>query len=260
MGPDTATAAASGVVLLTALGYDGTRRRAAYFLLAVAVAALTKFTAFAAVGAAVIYLVVLPLIRRGMADEEPSGEPAAPSLGRSLLVAGGGLGVFGVLSFVWGLHFQNSSIIDPDKIPINVMLHAETIDWGSMWEGLLVAFFSPGTGNWQPLSFNDPTNAFLTVLVGGASILAVIAAALSLRSAPRLSALGIGLLVMAMVTGFLLTALNFYVNHLLFGLPPRYGYALLPGLAAVVARLCTSPGARRALALLAVLSVVNMFT
>jgi hypothetical protein len=260
MGPDTATAVVSGVVLLAALGYDGTRKRAAYFLLAVAVAALTKFTAFAAVGAAVIYLVVLPLIRRGMADDEPPGERAAPSLSRSLLVAGGGLGVFGVLSYVWGVRFQDSSIIDPDKIPINVMLHADTIDWGSMVEGLIYAFFSPGTGNWQPQLVNDPTNAFLTVLVGGAFILGVLAAALSLRAAPRLSAFGIGLIVMVLVSGFLLTALNFYVNHLLFGLPPRYGYALLPGLAAVVACLCSSPGARRALALVAVLSVLNMFT
>jgi hypothetical protein len=98
------------------------------------------------------------------------------------------------------------------------------------------------------------------VLVGGAFILGVLAAALSLRAAPRLSAFGIGLLVMVLVSGFLLTALNFYVNHLLFGLPPRYGYALLPGLAAVVACLCSSPGARRALALVAVVSVLNLFT
>ena len=94
---------------------------------------------------------MLPLLQAAAGeDEEPPGETAA---GRAwagqLLVAGGGLGVFGVLSFVWGQHFQNSSIIDPDKIPIHVMLHADTIDWGGMIAGLLFAFFSraPATGS-----------------------------------------------------------------------------------------------------------------
>ena len=64
MGPDTATALTSGLVLLAVLSYDGTRRRAGWFLLAVAIAALTKLTAFEAVGAALIYLVVLPLLAR----------------------------------------------------------------------------------------------------------------------------------------------------------------------------------------------------
>ena len=74
MGPDTATAVTSGLVLLAALSYDGTRRRAGWFLLAVAIAALTKLTAFEAVGAALIYLVVLPLLARRSAGDAQTAE------------------------------------------------------------------------------------------------------------------------------------------------------------------------------------------
>ena len=60
---------------------------------------------------------------------------------------------------------------------------------------------------------------------------------------------------------FLLVALNLYANHLYFLLSPRYGYALLPGIAAADrvgvpgtgARSC--PGSSSPL-----LSVVNMLT
>ena len=83
MGPDTATAVTSGLVLLAALSYDGTRRRAGWFLLAVAIAALTKLTAFEAVGAALIYLVLLPLLarRRATGDDASvtASRNAAPS-------------------------------------------------------------------------------------------------------------------------------------------------------------------------------------
>ena len=88
----------------------------------------------------------------------------------------------------------------------------------------------------------------------------LLAAALALRSAPRLSALGIGLLVLTLVGPFLLVALNFYGNHLYYMLSPRHGYGLLPGLAACAAVLARGPGPSRALALLAVLSMVNVLT
>ena len=255
MGPDTATALASGLVLLSALSYDGTRRRAGWFLLAVAIAALTKLTAFEAVGAALIYLVALPLLaRRGDEDGD------APPLRASLLTAAAGLGTFLVVSLLWGLRLSLTATEGPEVNPLYNLLHADTIDWGGISETLVYVFFSPGTGNWQPAFFTDGTNNFVAAVTAGLLSVGLLAAALALRSAPRVSALGIGLLVLTLLGPFLLVALNFYGNHLYYMLSPRHGYGLLPGLAACAAVLARGPGPSRALALLAVLSMVNVLT
>jgi hypothetical protein len=264
MGPDTATAVASGLVLLAVLSYDGTRRRAAWFLLSVAIAALTKLTAFAAVGAALIYLLVLPLLTRrdrvAKVADESSDQAAHVPLRASLLTAAGGLGTFLVISFLWGLRFNLTATEGPEVNPVYGLLHADTIDWGSISETLMYVFYSPATGNWQPAFFNDGTNYFVAAVTAGLLVVGLLSAALALRSAPRLSAVGIGLLVLTATGPFLLVALNFYGNHLYYMLSPRHGYGLLAGLAACAAVLTRGPGPSRAMALLAVLSMVNVLT
>jgi hypothetical protein len=237
--------------MIAALTYDGSRRRLLLLLGAVALAAVTKFTAFAAVGAVIVYLVVRPLLAR---------DPEQRRLRPGLLAAAGCLAVFGVISFVWGLRFQRSGLVDPDTIPINVLLHADKVDWGAIWEQMLYTFFSPGTGNWQPGFLADGTNSFVVTVTSGVFAAGVLVAALALRNRPRVSALGLGLLVMVLVSPFLLVALNFYANHLYFQLSPRYGYALLPGIAAVTAWAFRAPAHGRALLLLAALSIVNLLT
>jgi hypothetical protein len=251
MGPDTATAVTSGLTMLAALAYDGSRRRLLLLLAAVALAAFTKFTAFAGVGAVVIFLVLRPLLARDARRRE---------LRPGLLAAAGSLAVFAVISFLWGVRFQSTSLVDPDKIPINVMLHADRVDWGAIWEPMLYTFFSPGTGNWQPGFLTDGTNTFLVTVTAGMFAVSVVAAALALRNRPRVSALGIGLVVLTVVAPFVLVALNFYTNHLYFQLAPRYGYALLPGIAAATAWVFRAPPHGRAVLLLAALSVVNILT
>jgi hypothetical protein len=262
MGPDTSTAFMSGLVMLAVLSYDGTRRRAGWFLVAVALAALTKFTAFEAVGAAVLYLVLLPLLsRRGEGREPGDGDGVPrPPLRASLLTAAAGLATFAVVSFLWGLRLNLTATEEPEASPLYGMLHAESIDWSSLVEPLLYVFYSPATGNWQPAFLNDPTNGFVAGVTAGLLTGGVIAAALALRSAPRLSAFGIGVLVLTIVGPFMLVALNFYVNHLYYMLSPRHGYGLLAGLTACLALLFRGPGPSRALALLAVLSMVNLLT
>jgi hypothetical protein len=251
MGPDTATAVTSGLAMIAALTYDGSRRRLLLLLGAVTLAAVTKFTAFAAVGAVIVYLVLRPVLAR---------DPEQRRLRPGLLAAAGCLAVFGVISFVWGLRFQRSGLVDPDTIPINVLLHADKVDWGAIWEQMLYTFFSPGTGNWQPGFLADGTNSFVVTVTSGVFAAGVLVAALALRNRPRVSALGLGLLVMVLVSPFLLVALNFYANHLYFQLSPRYGYALLPGIAAVTAWAFRAPAHGRALLLLAALSIVNLLT
>ncbi len=176
------------------------------------------------------------------------------------MAAAGSLALFGAISFAWGLRFQRTSLVDPDQIPINVLLHADTVDWGAIWEPMLYAFLSPGTGNWQPGFLNDGTNGFLVAVVSGVFAIGLVVAALALRNRPRVSAFGIGLVVMAVVSPFLLVALNLYANHIYFQLSPRYGYALLPGIAAATAWAFRAPAHGRALLLLAALSIVNVLT
>jgi hypothetical protein len=65
---------------------------------------------------------------------------------------------------------------------------------------------------------------------------------------------------MMILSPFLLVALNLYANHLYFQLSPRYGYALLPGIAAVAAWTFRAPAQSRLLVLLAALSLVNVLT
>jgi hypothetical protein len=241
--------------------YDGTRRRAGWFLLVVAVAALTKLTAFEAVGAALIYLVLLPLLaRRGTAEADEAAPRGTPPMRASLLTAAAGLGTFLLVSFLWGLRLSLTATEGPEVNPLYDLLHANSIDWGGISETLVYVFFSPGTGNWQPAFFTDGTNNFVAAVTAGLLSVGLLAAALALRSAPRVSALGIGLLVLTLLGPFLLVGLNFYENHLYYMLSPRHGYGLLPGLAACAAVLARAPGPSRALALLAALSMVNVLT
>ena len=248
MGPDTATAVASGLVLLAALSYDGTRRRAGWFLLAVAIAALTKLTAFAAVGAALIYLVVLPLLaRRRDSDGGADGQLTATRMRHVKPPLRGpcsprrrvGDVPRGVVPV--GLRFSLTATEAPEANPVYGLLHADTIDWGGISETLMYVFYSPATGNWQPAFFSDGTNNFVAAVTAGLLSVGLLSAALALRSAPRLSALGIGLLVLTATGPFLLVALNFYVNHQYYMLSPRHGYGLVPGLAACAAVLARAP-------------------
>ena len=168
----------SGLVMLAVLAYDGTRRRAVWFLVAVALAALTKFTAFEAVGAAVVNLVGPTPARtpsRGQRATRRRWQPPPP-IRASLLTAATGLATF-VVSFLWGLRLNLTATEAPDASPLYGMLHAEHIDWGSLVEPLLYVFYSPATGNWQPAFLSDPTNGFVSVVTAGLLGGAVIAAA-----------------------------------------------------------------------------------
>ena len=77
---------------------------------------------------------------------------------------------------------------------------------------------------------------------------------------PRAGALGVGALVLAVAGPFVLLFLNFYVNGLQFAIVGRYGYGLLPLYAVAVAWLCRDRGPGRAVAVMAVVSVLNILT
>ena len=177
-----------------------------------------------------------------------------------MLVGGLGVIVFVVVSVLWGLRTSMTATVDPSLIAINQMFTAETLDWGPISESLVYTFTSPGTGNWMPSFLNDATNAFVLGIVAALGAVATLAAALAVPEQRRVGSLGIGLLVMVLAAPFILTAMNFYVNDQYFVLPQRYGYGLLAGIVAAIAWLMQAPSTSRALAILALLSVVNILT
>ncbi|MGI8645092.1 MAG: hypothetical protein ACR2JD_02040 [Nocardioides sp.] len=251
IGPDVATAVCGGLVTLAALAFDGTRRATLWLLAAVAVASLVKFTAFTAVGAAMICLWMVHWGRRR--------EPARPGVGRTVLVSVAMFAVFGLLSFLWGLRYKETTIIDVNTIPMNQIFLADRIRWEDINATLYYTFVTPVTGNWNPLFLDNFANGRLEGIVVGALVLGVLGAAFTCGRNWTVSGLGWGVAILALLGPLLLTLLNFYANGLFFGISPRYGFALLPAFAAATAWTLRAPGPAKALLVVGGLSVVSFF-
>lgn len=259
VGPDVATAAVGGLVMLAALGYDGSRRRMLLLLAAVVLAALTKFTAFTAVGAVAIYLVARALLGSGQPERDPDQRPI-PSVKRSALTAAMACSVFVVVSFLWGLRYTATAMVATEEVPTNAMFVVDDVAWLDAAEWLVYAFLHPVTENWVAAFLGDYTNNLVQSVVAGVLLVGLLAGALALRSDREVSALGLGVLLTALVGPGLLMILNFYVNGLAFQIPPRYAYALAPGLVGLTAWTLSAPGPSRALILLAGWSLVSVYT
>jgi hypothetical protein len=256
IGPDIASALVSGLVLLAVLSFDGGRRTLLLLLGASALAALTKLTTFTAIGAALVFVLLLPLMGR---------RPGFPWSGRTiswpraLLTCVAVVVVFGGLSQAWGASYNSRAVMDPALLPINQMFAVDKLDYGLIWEATLYPFLTTG-GDFRPFDMLDGTNGFVEPVAGGLQVLCLLVLATSWRRFPRPSALGIGALLAAIIGPWVLLELNFHVNGLAFTIVPRYGFGMLPVVAAAMAWVCRGPGPSRALAVIAVLSVVNVIT
>jgi hypothetical protein len=252
LGPDVATAVTGGVVMLAALAHDGTRRATAFLLVAVAVAALTKLTTFTAVGAAMIYLAARPwLSARGSVLRERAGR----SFGLSALI----FGVFGLISGLWGLRYSMTAIASGDDLPINAPFLVDRLPWGDIRGSLLTAFVPPIPGNFSPPFLEDTLSNRMEGLLVGVLVIGVLVTALALRTNPKASAFGLGVLVLTLSGPFILVLLNFYANGLYVPPLPRYGFGVLAGFAAATAWAFRGLVARRALVTLSVASVAVLF-
>lgn len=251
IGPDVATAISGGVVFLAVLAYDGTRRRTLMVLGAVLLASLVKFTSFTAVGAGILMLLIGAL--QGPADE------LRRRLARRTLLSVGMLGVFGVSSLLWGLRYRATNVIDVNTIPMNQIFLADKIRWEDINSTLYYTFMTPNAGNWNATFLESSANGRLEALLIGILGIGVLGAALTFRHDWRIAGLGWGVLVLAVLGPLMLTLLNFYANGLFFGIPPRYGFALLPGMAALTAWVLRSPGPAKALVALGLLSGLSLF-
>lgn len=248
LGPDTATALTGGLVLLAALAYDGGRRSALWLLAAVAVAAVTKLTAFTAVGAAMVVLLVrvVQVHRRG------DRRGAAATLGTVALM---GL-VFAALSAAWFYRpgQEAGATGTPSTVP-----PLELVPWGDIKAPLFFNFLPPNIDNFNAGFLNGLVGARLDLVMAGLVTFSVLVAVLALRRNWQVGALGWGVAIAAVTGPVVLTLLYAFAYHAYMPLPARYGYGLMAGFGALTAWTCRGTVAARALAVLAVVSVLNVF-
>lgn len=268
IGPDVAVAVTGALVLLAAWTYDGSRRRLGWLLGAVVLASLAKLTGFTAVGAAMVFLVLRAAwarwgrrpetieegVEEDVALEADTGAVTVPG---ALAVAGLMLAFFGAVAYAWQKFYEARVIVDVDTIPMNAATLTERIPWQDLIPGVFYTFLPPMAGNWNASFLESVNNARLEWIVGAVLTFGVLAGALAGRR--TVSALGLGTLLLAILGPTLLVLLNFYANGLYFGIPPRYGFALLPAFIALTAVMLRSVGAARALLVLGALSVVSLF-
>lgn len=247
LGPDTATAVVGGLVMLAALNYDGGRRTTLLLIGAVALAGITKLTAFTAVGVGVIFLLVRA-VRRARAGARREAVAAA---GTSALMAV----LFATLSAAWFLRpGQDGSSSPAERLPMH-----EVIPW---WDGRSYMFFNflpPNYGNFNASFLEGIVNGRIETVMAGLMMFSLLLGVVALRAAPRASAFAWGVAAMAMLGPVLLTLLNYYAYGTFFALPQRYGYGLLAGMGGLVAWAFRSPPASRAMVVIAGASLVSVF-
>lgn len=120
LGPDMASWFTGGLVVLAAVSHAGRRRDTLCLLLACLLAALTKQTAFMAVGAAMIYLV----LRRPIATSRDDARTLSPT---DWLLAGGAFVAFVVPSLAWTALNSAMAILDFSALPQNEQFVVESL-------------------------------------------------------------------------------------------------------------------------------------
>ena len=136
---------------------------------------------------------------------------------------------------------------------------AVKIPWAELKGSLPYTFLTPNVGNFNAPFLDGVANAHLETVCVGILVIADARGGVRVPEALRVSARGIGLVLLALTGPVILVLLNFYVNHIYFPLPSRYGDGLLPAFAAVAAWMLRARPASRALALLGVLAVLSVF-
>jgi hypothetical protein len=133
------------------------------------------------------------------------------------------------------------------------------IDWSALAEGLPFAWINPVGHVWAEAVLFDLPNGALTTVLTALLPLAVLAAAFDTRR-PVLAGLGAGLAVMMLLGPFALTELAFRLDAVLLPVEARFGLGLLAGMTALSAWLLRHRAGAWALAVLVVVSLVNLAT
>lgn len=227
VGPDVAAWAAGALVLLAALGHRGRPRDTIVLLVSCVLAALTKQTAFLAVGAAMIVLVARPLL-----DPDP-GLRGRPSW-RDWTVAAGAAAVFLVPSLGWTALNSARAVADFASLDQNRMFLVDRFPVGGVLAQAF-SFLTPVSDGPSSAFMDSTAQAHLDPVAQGALILGLAAGLVPLREHPRVAALAWGVGILLVVGGPLLATANYVSTSSFFELKPRYAFPLLGGMAAVAA-------------------------
>jgi Dolichyl-phosphate-mannose-protein mannosyltransferase len=175
---------------------------------------------------------------------------AAARTPRQYLLAVPALGVPGILVAVgWTALTLLRAAVPPDELPMAGRFAVEAFPLSGLI-GAVGVFLPPVKDPYLP-TFLSQGMVYPVVQVAAALLLAaVVAAGLFRVAGPRVADLGVAVLTLSLLGGPVLVLLNAVVNGTYFGIPPRYGLALVAPAAALAAVLIR--GRRTGIGLLAV--------
>lgn len=248
LGNDVAAAIGGGLVLISALRFDGSRRRLGWLLTAVVVAACTKLTAGLGVGVVALYLVSRRVFfARGATDRRAYKKDA--------LAAVGVVVTFAAISAIWLIRGSMGNKVDPSVIPQNQWFLVDGLQPGWLVSHLWV-FLTPISDGYVAPYLTGITKMRLESLQAGVLLFGAVGTAMLLRSRPAQAALGWALLVMACLGGPAFVLLNYFGNGMYFPIAARYGYSMLAVYVATAAFAFRSRAHGHALVLVASVAVI----
>ena len=219
---DSTGLAAGAAVMLATLRWDQGRSRLWLPVVVVFAALLFKATSLAVALAACAYVLVRHL-QRTTADGRswwwPLPRPALVFVGcfaAAAAVAGVG----------WSIFERSQAIMDERLIPQNLTLAADRFDI-SWLPASMTSFMSPLAPQFLQAALVGQTGAFVGALANvGLPSLAVVGAVRS-QAGTAIRALAIATGAALLTFGPLLQVINYVTQHVHFGLPARYGLALV---------------------------------
>lgn len=249
LGPDVATAAVGGILILAVVKCDVGRRSALLITALTVLAGLTKLTTFTAVGVAALILVA-----RAVTDRSRLGRPG---IRNHLLLAITMVAIFLAVSLAWTSWSESRSTVDPGTIPQNTWFVTDTLDW-SVFPANALQFLTPVNEGFIAPQYASALQGRLEAYATGALVLGTVAAAWYARRRPTPGVLASAVLFMAVLAPALLVAMNFGLYNQYFPVSSRYGFALIPGFVAAAAFAFRGRATARALLTIAILSALAL--
>lgn len=159
----------------------------------------------------------------------------------------------GFMVVLWTIISSAAQIVPEASLPMTQMFAVTSFPIGGLVRTMgeyLNVFESLG-----PVAGN-PELALVVMRFASPLMIAGVFAAVLLLKEPRIRALAAGLVIGATFGGVALVLIGYFVQGIYFGLPDRYGYSLIPGMAICLAAVTRRPAANWPLMAVAVLAVI----
>jgi len=231
INPDGSAVPIGAALVWSVLRWERGRLRAWVPLLVVGLAGATKVTHLSAVGLVIIYLLAAAWAGRTRAESPPEGRRRWSDLPREVRMVGAMVVITGATALAWFVAQRLLQVIPPDSVPMSVRTAYVEFPWAQIpaaWHQAVSPLQSPYLAPFLRNRLVTVSAGFVDLaLVAGAVIGTVLASPGS-----RERRLGWTALATAILLGPLLVFFNALVPHIYVPIPPRYGLALVPALAA----------------------------